>query len=337
MCGQDFLIEDGELIRYAGQDTEVIVPQMVAKIGKGAFYGRADVRSVTLPENLTVIGDKAFCGCSRLTSLTIPHRVTRIGYRAFQGCAGLTAFCVSERNPAFSTDENGVLYDKRKLTLVSFPQGCGITSPVIAQSVRTIGVFAFGGCTRLKAVSFPDGVKIIDNDAFSDCSGLISVTLPAGLSEIGYNAFFRCTGLTSVMLPDNMTAVGKGVFAACGNLKEFLVSERNPCCSVDAFGVLFDKRKETLISYPAGNAGVDYTIPDGVREIMRFAFLCSANLTSVTLPVSLRQVWLSAFGLCGNLKLVRYPGTESQFNEILFGRGNEDLLRAERSFSRSAL
>ena len=329
MCSQDFLIQNDELIRYLGTDTEVAVPNTVKMINKGAFYNCTDVTSVTLPDGLVEIEQHAFHGCSRLVTLTIPRNVMRIGYWAFQGCAGLTEIKVCDQNPEYSTDENGALYDKEKRTLICFPPGSRIADPVVAQGVWFIGTYAFGGCTNLKKIRLPDSLCRIDNEAFFGCEGLTEIHLPEGLEEIGYDAFCRCASLTSVVIPDK-TWVGKGAFAACKSLTEFIVSEQNRHCSVDEFGVLFDKQKETLISYPIGNTRTDYTIPDGVREIMRFAFLRNAHLTSVTLPVSLKQVCWSAFRRCGNLRLVRYHGTEEQFKNIDFARGNEDLLRTER-------
>lgn len=329
MCRQVFLIQNDELIQYSGTDTEVTVPNTVKKINKGAFYNCTNVTSVMLPDGLIEIEEQAFYGCSRLVSLTIPRDVARIGYWAFQGCSGLTAFQVSDQNSKYSTDENGALYDKEKRTLICFPPGSSITDPVIAQGVWFIGTYAFGGCTNLKKIRLPDSLCRIDNEAFFDCTELTSVCFPDRLEEIRYDAFCRCVSLTSVVIPDN-TWVGKGAFASCKSLTEFIISEQNRHCSVDEYGVLFDKRKEVLISYPIGNTRTEYTIPDGVQEIMRFAFLRNAHLTSVTLPASLKQVCWSAFRRCENLKLVRYLGNEAQFQEIDFARGNEDLLRAER-------
>ena len=44
----------------------------------------------------------------------------------------------------------------------------------------------------------PDSVTTIGMNAFSGCTGLTSVTIPAGVIEIDMNAFASCSSLTTV-------------------------------------------------------------------------------------------------------------------------------------------
>lgn len=56
----DFIIENGVLKEYVGDDEAVIIPEGVVQIGKEAFSGREDIVSVTIPDGVTSIGEKAF-------------------------------------------------------------------------------------------------------------------------------------------------------------------------------------------------------------------------------------------------------------------------------------
>jgi hypothetical protein len=76
---------------YSDETTEItnlIIPNSVASIGRGAFYGCSGLTSVTIPNSVTSIGDDAFSYCS-VTSVTIPNSVTSIGERALY-CGYLT-------------------------------------------------------------------------------------------------------------------------------------------------------------------------------------------------------------------------------------------------------
>ncbi len=84
-----FLIDNGVLIRYFGQDAHVIVPIAVTKIGDGAFYNKAAMTTVTLPDTLAEIGAGAFEACRSLTEISIPAGVVSVGDGAFLDCTGL--------------------------------------------------------------------------------------------------------------------------------------------------------------------------------------------------------------------------------------------------------
>jgi hypothetical protein len=77
------------------------------------------------------------------------------------------------------------------------------------------------------------------------------------------------------------------------------VDTNNPgYSSVD--GVLFNKNQTTLIGYPEGKAGSQYTIPNSVTSIGNSA-LSGCTLTGVTIPDSVASIGDGAFFGCGGL------------------------------------
>ena len=58
---------------------------------------------------------------NRMAEITIGSGVTSIGANAFEYCMGLESFSVSENNEYFSSDANGVLFDKNKTQLIKYP------------------------------------------------------------------------------------------------------------------------------------------------------------------------------------------------------------------------
>jgi len=150
--------------------------------------------------SFTSIPASAFNGCTSLTGITISDKVTSIGNAAFAKCTNLTAITVDAGNTVYSSYD-GVLYNKDKTTLVAYPGGKIGAS--ILNSVTSIGVNAFYGCTGFTNVIIPDSVTSIGGGAFSECASLTSVTLPtnANFTSISSGAFGG-TGITSITIPD---------------------------------------------------------------------------------------------------------------------------------------
>ena len=180
--------------------------------------------AITIPskidgKSVTSIGPSAFYGCSGLTSITIPNSVTSIGNGAFNGCTGLTSINVASGNNYYS-DNNGVLFNKKKTELIRYPEGKSQTSYTIPDSVTSIGYEAFKYCTGLTSITIPNSVTSIGERAFWDCTGLTSITIPNSVTSIGYRAFYKCTGLTSITIPNSVTRIGNGAFEHCTGLKD---------------------------------------------------------------------------------------------------------------------
>ena len=72
-------------------DSKVVIPDSVRRIGKYAFSDCTNLTSIEIPNSVTEIGDFAFYGCTALASIVIPDSVRRIGRDAFKGCIGLTS------------------------------------------------------------------------------------------------------------------------------------------------------------------------------------------------------------------------------------------------------
>ena len=252
----------------------------VVEIKSSAFNGCANLTSIIIPDSITSIGDFAFENCSGLTSITIPDSVTSIGDHAFYNCSSLTSITVSENNKYFSS-LNGVLFNKDKTELVTYLIGNERTEYAI-----------------------PDSVTFIGDRAFYKCSSLTSIIIPDSVTSIGDHAFHNCSGLTSITIPDSVTSIGDHAFYNC--LTSITVSENNKYFS-SLNGVLFNKDKTELITYPIGNERTEYTIPDSVTSIGNFIFYNCSSLTSITIPDSVASIGNSAFYNCSSLTNIKLP------------------------------
>ncbi|MBQ8015635.1 MAG: leucine-rich repeat protein, partial [Clostridia bacterium] len=190
-----------------------------------------------------------------LENITIPAAVTSIGKDAFGWCPSLEAIAVDNANASFSSDDNGVLFNKEKTELIKFPNDSAKASYSIPDTVTSFADNSFENCYKLRYITIPSGVTEVGSGVFFNCY-IESITVdsknqnyssddagalftkdktelilyPSMNSSIGYNvpdgvltvndfAFYNNQFIESISLPDSVTAVKDGAFMRCGNLE----------------------------------------------------------------------------------------------------------------------
>ena len=307
--------------------TLISIPSGVETISSGLFYGCTGLKNIVIANGVKRI-EAGFCdGCTGLVSLSIPMSVTYIESSAFRGCTGKVTINCSIPNPTFY--DHGTFRDSQ------------ITEVVMGDSVKSIGRYAFGGCTTLTTVTIGQNVTNIGDYAFDGCTGLTSIIIPDALTSIGGAAFRGCTSLTSATLGNGMQTIGSSAFAECSNLQSVAIPTgaigNNAFANCSKLENLTLGNGVTSIGDVDGGAVFEYcsslkvvSIPSSVIIIGRTAFYGCTGLQSITIPSTVTTIGQYAFGggctgkatincsIPDNTEAFSY---DCRFSEIVIGEG----------------
>lgn len=174
---------DAENIKYDSRDDcNAIIETAKNELISGC-------KSTVIPNNVTSIKNYAFYGCANLTSITIPKSVESIGASAFDGCTSL----INIRIPNTVKSLGGSAFSR-----------CGSLREIsIPNSLTCIKSNTFSECKSLTSIKIPNSITAIDYSAFWRCSSLKSVIIGKNVTDIGTQAFDKCASLKSVAFLGN--------------------------------------------------------------------------------------------------------------------------------------
>lgn len=182
-----------------------------------AFNGKKSLRSIILPEGITFIDGSAFSN-SGLEAITLPESLEGIGQSVFSGTqlkeitipANVRALGTS----AFEGSDAGTM----PLEKVIFK----------GSKIMDIEPYTFKNCVKLKEITLPESLTVIDYGAFFGCSSLTKVVIPDNVFEIGKTAFLGCTSLTEATIGRSVKSMGEKCFDGCEKLATVICKRESP-------------------------------------------------------------------------------------------------------------
>ena len=242
-----------------------------------------------------------------------------------------------------SVTYEGVDYSVTGIGNQAFYASADLISVSIPNSVASIGIGIFIGCTGLASIvieegntvydsrencnaiietasnkllygcmnsAIPDGVTSIENFAFSGCTGLTFINIPNSVTSIGNSAFSGCTSLTFINIPNSVTYLGKDVFESCNSLVKVELNN-NAIVSKDYHSTPYIKEI-------FGSQVKEYVLGEDVTSIGEFAFFGCPNLTKVHLSNGVTSIGTNAFYFCTNLTEINIPVTMTSIDMDAF-------------------
>ncbi len=193
----------------------------------------------------------------------------------FAGILSVDAYAASVDDLSFALNIDGKSY-----TVASCNSGASgkivVPDTYMGLPVTAIGSNAFNGCKKITSVTLPDSVTVIGDYSFNKCKSLATIKLPNTLTSIGEFAFYDCSYYNNESNWENgVLYIGKYLISA-----------------------------NTYDGKYTGNVKGDYVIKPGTLLIAESAFKSCKELTSVTIPDSIKKICDYAFGKCGNMKAV---------------------------------
>ena len=187
-----------------------------------------------------------------------------------------------------------------------------------ATTITITGYSGPGGDLFIPSNIVGNAVTGIGLGAFSGNSSLTSVTIPNSITSIGQSAFWECSSLTNATIPESVTNIGRVVFYKCTRLLAIMVDTNNTVYS-SSNGVLFNKDQTTLIQYPGGKTGdnFSYAVPESVSAIGDFAFNWCIYLSNIIIGNGVTYIGSYAF-YNSSINRVTIPDTVTSINDSTF-------------------
>ena len=276
----------------------VSIGDSVEYIGRGAFY-KCPMYMVNLPSSLKSIGDYAFYGCTyanfggKYYDLVIPEGTEYVGRSSFYKCTN-------------------------------------VLSVDIPGTVKSIGAFAFYGCSAIGMtiefeedtgkldengspitetvpvtgyVKLGEGIESIGDRAFQGCQSLTQITIPNSVNSLGIRLFYKCAALKSVTLGSGISEICEYMFYKCEQLETVITSDSLESISNYAFRGCsalknFDFKKVVSIgryAFYGCSALQSITLPETIASIGDYAFRGCTSATAIVIPDSLSFIGKHVF------------------------------------------
>lgn len=281
---------------------EVILPQAVETLGKGAFSGTACTKfTFEAGSKMTAMGDSVFANCGKLTEVeNFPSGITKIPDSSFMSDKVLAK--VTYAAPEKMTGIGASAFSGCEV-LVSDASYSPITENMV-----TIGASAFMGCKgeQFTTVTIPASVTKLEQNTFANCLSLATVTFTntESVTEIAAMCFANDGALTECELPAKLEVLGDSAFGATAlthvRIPVTLREAKQPFSECQQIGQIeweegLTKVIDNLFQNMKSSLKVDFQ--DQITEIGNHAF-DSGSITGITGTNNLVKIGEYAFNSC---------------------------------------
>jgi len=305
----------------------------------GSINGNYTLKEVRMPKVSKQVGEYMCTNCQVLERVVLPEGCNQVGNRAFWRCEKLTDIVNTEKIDSIGA---GAFY---------YTQIDAQFAPLKYIGKEYYG--AFDNNTRLKAISFADGIPFIPKRAFADCYSLEELAIPGSVESIGESAFEGCSGLKKVSIGEGTKTLEAYAFKNCSQASDFTMPSTIVAIGQKAFdnvpfpfevedgvsyirNIAYSVSKETtniviregttiIVDYFRNERGISsvtsVSLPSTLKGIGSYAFTSARSLSSITLPEGLEYIGEHAFD-GAKLSSITIPSTVTSIGEGAFSCEN---------------
>ena len=306
--------------------TSINIPSGVTSLGSSAFENCTALTDIKLPSGLGTIEPDTFSNCVRLASVTIPKSVTNIDKNAFYYCDSLTdvyytgteadwaKIVIAEGNEDLT---NAKLHAATILTpanveLVGATPAAGsiVVTWQAAENASTYTVYRKPAGTNSWAII----AKNVSGTSYTDKSVTAGESYTYTVRGVAADGKTMSKGYDTKGVTAKAPAAAVLASGSCGESVTW---------SLSSDGTLTLSGKGEMANYKSSDTAPYYNAPwgsdalrlkikrlvvnEGITSIGNFAFYLCSNLTSVSLPNSLKWIGYDVFSGCSSLTSLVIP------------------------------
>lgn len=223
---------------------EIQILDGVDSIPDELFQGCA-MSVLKIPASVKSIGKQAFAGCTNLKSVHLESCPNHVGVNAFENSpietvVGMDSMTARRRLGIFSLKLSGVteldFSDIKSVIPPMYFQGSDTEEIIIPKRVKEIGSHAFSASPKLRRIVFKGCPEKIEKDAFEGCTAVDTIewgackhfhiagntgfpnitkmAIPEGITDIP-DSCFKNWGIQDITIPQTVVSIGRKAFEDC--------------------------------------------------------------------------------------------------------------------------
>ena len=304
---------------FAEHLEEIVFAGSIIEIGRGAFFGSNNIRTIDFSSGVYILGTELFDLGNKIERIILPTKIDNvpqgvvptIKHQAFNYVEIGDSWRIPEGFVnVYSVPENlQEIYISKSVEDIRFVNRGGddffgqrntLESVIIDEEnkyLRCVQNCVINDVKHELVYGFKDptiptdcNLERIGDYAFQNCKAFCGTEVPSGIKYIGAFAFFGCKNITEFFVPNGVEFICQNAFACCSNMKKIRLPDK----------------MERIADHAFEYSGLEKVhIPCGLKSI-EFATFFGCHLSDIIIPDGVESIAANAFGYM-HLNNVYFP------------------------------